>query len=226
MARRPPHVSASLLNADFSRLGEEVARAATGGVDSIHLDVMDGHFVGNISFGAPVVAAVRSHASLPFHAHLMIDEPLRYVADFATAGSDLIVFHVEASDDPDAVIEAIRATGRKPGLALNPETPADAVHRYLDRIDLLLVMTVHPGFGGQAFLADVLPKLSALADEVDRRGLELPIAVDGGVNAHTIAPAYAAGGEVMVVGSALYAHDGDLGPAVTAFRAEATGRPA
>jgi ribulose-phosphate 3-epimerase len=223
MGRRPPHVSASLLNADFARLGDEVTRAAAGGVDSIHLDVMDGHFVANISFGAPVVAAVRPHTDLPFHAHLMIDQPLRYAGDFARAGSDVIVFHVEAGDDPDAVIDAIRAAGKQPGLALNPETAAEAAHRYLDRIDLLLVMTVHPGFGGQAFLVDVLPKLAALAAEIERRGLDLPIAIDGGVNLDTIGAARQAGGDILVVGSALYGNDGDLGPAVARFRAAADG---
>ena len=218
MNRRPPHISASILNADFARLGDEVTRATAGGVDSIHLDVMDGHFVGNISFGSPVVAALRPHSDIPFHAHLMIDEPLRYAADFARAGSDLIAFHIESADEPGAVISAIHAAGRQAGLALNPETPAESVHPFLDRIDLLLVMTVHPGFGGQEFLADVLPKLEALADEAAARGLDLPIAVDGGVNAATIGSAYGAGGEILVVGSALYEHDGDLAPAVAAFR--------
>jgi ribulose-phosphate 3-epimerase len=221
MTRRPPHLSASVLNADFARLGEEVARAAAGGVDSIHLDVMDGHFVGNISFGAPVVAALRSHTAIPFHAHLMIEDPLRYAADFVAAGSDFIVFHVEATDDPDAVIEAIHRGGRQAGLALNPETPAEAVHPHLERIDLLLVMTVHPGFGRQPFLTDVLPKLESLAAEARRRGLDLPIAVDGGVNLDTIGAAHRAGGDVMVVGSALYEERGDLAPVVERFRAAA-----
>ena len=221
MTRRAPHLSASVLNADFARLGEEVARAAAGGVDSIHLDVMDGHFVGNISFGAPVVAALRPHTTIPFHAHLMIEDPLRYVADFVGAGSDLIVFHVEASDDPDAMIEAIHRAGRQAGLALNPETPAEAVHPYLERIDLLLVMTVHPGFGRQPFLTDVLPKLSSLAAEATGRGLDLPIAVDGGVNLETIGAAHRAGGDVLVVGSALYEERGDLAPVVERFRAAA-----
>jgi len=218
MSRRPPHISASILNADFARLGNEVTRATTGGVDSIHLDVMDGHFVGNISFGAPVVAALRPYSDLPFHAHLMIDEPLRYAADFARAGSDVIAFHVEAAEEPGAVIAAVHAAGRRAGLALNPETPAESVHPFLDQIDLLLVMTVHPGFGGQGFLAEVLPKLEALAGEAAARGLDLPIAVDGGVNASTIGSAYGAGGEILVVGSALYEHDGELAPAVAAFR--------
>jgi ribulose-phosphate 3-epimerase len=221
MTRRPAHLSASVLNADFARLGEEVARAAAGGVDSIHLDVMDGHFVPNISFGAPVVAALRPHTAIPFHAHLMIEDPLRYAADFVSAGSDLIVFHVEATDDPDAVIEAIHRAGRQAGLALNPETPAEAVHPHLERLDLLLVMTVHPGFGRQPFLTDVLPKLESLAAEATGRGLDLPIAVDGGVNLETIGAAHRAGGDVLVVGSALYEERGDLALVVERFRAAA-----
>jgi ribulose-phosphate 3-epimerase len=215
---RPPQISASVLNADFSRLGDEVQRAVAGGVDSIHLDVMDGHFVANITMGPVVVEAVRSHAALPYHSHLMISEPLRYARAFAEAGSDLIAFHVEADDDPDAVIEEIHRTGRGAGLALNPETPAEAVLPYLERIDLLLVMTVNPGWGGQAFIVDVLPKLSSLREEADRRGLDLPIAVDGGVNLETIGQAYAAGGDVLVTGSALYANPGDLEPVVQALR--------
>jgi ribulose-phosphate 3-epimerase len=221
MTRRPAHLSASVLNADFARLGEEVARAAAGGVDSIHLDVMDGHFVPNISFGAPVVAALRPHTAIPFHAHLMMEDPLRYAADFVSAGSDLIVFHVEATDDPDAVIEAIHRAGRQAGLALNPETPAEAVHPHLERLDLLLVMTVHPGFGRQPFLTDVLPKLESLAAEATGRGLDLPIAVDGGVNLETIGAAHRAGGDVLVVGSALYEERGDLALVVERFRAAA-----
>jgi ribulose-phosphate 3-epimerase len=220
---RPPHISASVLNADFSRLGEEVARADAGGVDSIHLDVMDGHFVGNISMGPVVVEAVRGHSRLPFHSHLMISQPLRYVDAFVEAGSDVIAFHVEADDEPATVIAAIRATGRGAGLALNPETPADHVLPYLDRIDLLLVMTVNPGWGGQAFMADVLPKLRDLRDEAERRGLDLPIAVDGGVNLDTIGAAHAAGGDVLVTGSALYATKGDLQPVVAALRRAASG---
>jgi ribulose-phosphate 3-epimerase len=177
--------------------------------------------VANISFGAPVVAALRPQTAIPFHAHLMIEDPLRYAADFVSAGSDLIVFHVEATDDPDAVIEAIHRAGRQAGLALNPETPAEAVHPHLERIDLLLVMTVHPGFGRQPFLTDVLPKLESLAAEARRRGLDLPIAVDGGVNLDTIGVAHRAGGDVMVVGSALYGERGDLAPVVERFRAAA-----
>lgn len=220
--KRRAEISASILNADFAALGEEVRRAASGGVDSIHLDVMDGHFVDNITLGPVVVEALRPHTALPFHSHLMISRPLRFVEEFAHAGSDLIVVHVEADDPTPAVIEAIHTTGRAAGLALNPETDAAAVLPYLDQIDLLLVMTVHPGFGGQAFIAEVLPKLAALRAEIDARGLELPIGIDGGVNLDTIGPAFAAGGDVMVVGSALYRDPGDLEPVVDALRAAAT----
>lgn len=219
---RPPQISASILNADFARLGDEVQRAAQGGVDSIHLDVMDGHFVGNITMGPVVVEAVRPRTDLPFHSHLMISEPLRYADAFAAAGSDVIVFHVEADDDVDAVIDRIEANGRRAGLAINPETPGEAAHRYLERLALLLVMTVNPGWGGQPFIDEVLPKMAGLRDEISRRGLELPIGVDGGVNLDTIGRSHAHGGEVLVVGSALYRHDGDLRPAVEALRAGAS----
>jgi ribulose-phosphate 3-epimerase len=219
--RGPAHISASVLNADFARLGDEIGRASSAGVDSIHLDVMDGHFVANVSFGAPVVAALRPHTDLPFHTHLMVDNPLDQVGAFVAAGSNLVAFHVEAPGDPVAVIDAIHGAGVKAGLAVNPETPAEAVHPYLDRIDLLLVMTVHPGRGGQAFLTDVLPKLGTLGDEIRRQGLDVPIAVDGGVNLETIGAARHAGGDVLVVGSGLYATSGDLSPVVSRLRAAA-----
>jgi ribulose-phosphate 3-epimerase len=219
---RRPHISASILNADFARLGEEVRRADAGGVDSIHLDVMDGHFVDNLTMGPLVVEAVRPATALPFHSHLMISNPLAYADRFAAAGSDLIIVHVEADDDPDAVIEAIERAGKRPGIALNPDTAGDAVLPYLDRVDLVLVMTVHPGWGGQSFIADVLPKMRGLRDEIDRRSLPVQIGVDGGVNLDTIGDAYADGGEVLVTGSALYGADGDLAPTVAALRAAAT----
>ena len=222
--RRAPQLSASILNADFSVLGAEVERAAAGGVDSIHLDVMDGHFVDNLTFGPVVVDAVRPHAALPFHSHLMISRPLAYAERFAQAGSDLIVFHVEADDEPRAVIAEIERAGKRAGIALNPETPADVVLPWLDAVDLLLVMTVHPGWGGQAFLHEVAPKLRALREEVDRRGSELEIGVDGGVNLETIGIAHQSGGDVLVVGSALYSTAGDLAPTVAALRDAARGR--
>lgn len=215
---RSAHLSASILNADFARLGEEVERATAAGVDSIHLDVMDGHFVDNLTMGPVVAEAIRSHSALPFHSHLMIGRPLAYADRFAQAGSDVIVFHVEAEDDPRAVIAEIERAGKRPGIALNPETPADAVLPWLERVDLLLVMTVHPGWGGQAFLDDVVPKLRSLRDEIDRRALDVEVGVDGGVNLDTIGIAHASGGDVLVVGSALYSTAGDLAPTVAALR--------
>ena len=216
-----PHISASILNADFARLGAEVERATAAGVDSIHLDVMDGHFVDNVTFGPVAVEAVRPHSALPFHSHLMISRPLAYVERFAQAGSDLIVFHVEADDEPRAVIAEIERAGKRPGIALNPETPAEAVVPWLDQVDLLLVMTVHPGWGGQTFMHEVVPKLRMLREVVDRRHLELQIGIDGGVNLDTIGVSHESGGDVLVVGSALYSTAGDLAPTVADLRAAA-----
>lgn len=221
MSSRVAQISASLLNADYARLGDEVRRAVDAGVDSIHLDVMDGHFVETMTIGPAVVEAVRPLASVPYHAHLMVSQPLRHARAFADAGSDLIVAHVEAEDDPAEVIAAIHGYGRAAGLALNPETPAEAVLPYLDSIDLLLVMTVHPGRGGQTFLSEVLSKVAELRDEIEHRGLSVPIGVDGGVNLDTIGPAHTAGAEVLVAGSAIYGADGDLAPNVQALRAAA-----
>lgn len=219
-----PHISASILNADFSRLGDEVARAAAGGVHSIHLDVMDGHFVDNLTIGPVVVGSVRDRTGLPFHSHLMISNPLAHAERFADAGSDLIVFHVEADDEPDEVISAIERAGKRAGIALNPETPAEEVIRYVDRVDLLLVMTVHPGWGGQDFISEVLDKVARLRAEIDGRGIGLPIGVDGGIRPGTIDRAWRAGASVLVAGSALYGTSGDLGPTVSALR-EAALRP-
>lgn len=222
MSGRPPQISASILNADHARLGEEVRRAVEGGVDSVHFDVMDGHFVEMITMGPLAVEAVRSIAPVPYHAHLMVSQPLRQARAFAEAGSDLIVAHVEADDDPAAVVAAIHGFGRSAGLALNPETPAEAVLPYLESIDLLLVMSVHPGRGGQAFLPEVLSKMAQLRDEIARRGLSLPIGVDGGVNLDTIGAAHAAGGEVLVTGLVLFREPGDLAPTVRALRRAAS----
>jgi ribulose-phosphate 3-epimerase len=225
MSSRAAQISASLLNADYARLGNEVRRAVDAGVDSIHLDVMDGHFVESLTIGPVVVQAVRPSASVPYHTHLMVSQPLRQARAFADAGSDLIVAHVEAEDDPAAVIAAIHGYGRAAGLALNPETPAEAVLPYLETIDLLLVMTVHPGRGGQAFLPEVLPKMARLRDEIERRGLAVPIGVDGGLNLDTIGAAHAAGGEVLVTGWALYGQQGDLASTVQGLRRAALGTP-
>ena len=220
--RATPHLSASILNADFSRLGDEVERATTGGVDSIHLDVMDGHFVDNLTFGPVVVEAVRPHSALPFHSHLMISRPLAYAERFAQAGSDLIVFHVEADDDPRAVIAEIERAGKRPGIALNPETPGRGGPA-VARPGGPAAGHDRPSRMGRTGVPRTrsCPKLRALRDEVDRRELALQIGVDGGVNLETIGVADAGGGDVLVVGSALYSTAGDLAPTVAALRAAA-----
>ena len=173
----------------------------------MHLDVMDGHFVPNITFGAPVIKWVRRYSKKPFDVHLMISEPLRYIDDFADAGADIITFHVECDSDIDATIDKIRERGILPGLVIKPNTPASAVFPYLDKLALVLVMTVEPGFGGQSFMADMLPKVKEIKAEAARRGVDLLIEADGGIGAATIAQAAEAGVDVCVAGTAVFKAD-------------------
>lgn len=170
----------------------------------MHLDVMDGHFVPNITFGAPVIKAVRGFSDKPFDVHLMISEPLKYIDDFSDAGADIITFHIESSSDPEQTIEKIRSRGVKPGLVIKPNTPAKAVFPYLDKIDLVLVMTVEPGFGGQSFMENMLPKVKEIKDECRRLGIDMPVEVDGGIGEGTIAKAAAAGVDICVAGTAVF----------------------
>lgn len=194
----------SLLAADFTRLGEEVRAVAAAGADRLHLDVMDGHFVPNLSFGMPVIAAVRGITPLPLDVHLMIEQPERHLEAFAQAGADMLTVHVEAVRDAVAALRQIRALGRRAGLALNPSTPSEAITgEALTEADELLVMTVQPGFGGQEFRADVLPKLRNIRARV---GGGMPLVVDGGVDAHTAPLCVAAGARVLVAGSAIFRH--------------------
>ncbi len=151
------------------------------GADWMHLDVMDGHFVPNLTFGAPIIKWVRPFSDKPFDVHLMISDPLRYIDDFADAGADIITFHIESDSDIDKTIDKIKSRGIKAGLVLKPKTPAEAVFPYLDRLDLVLVMTVEPGFGGQSFMADMMPKVEAIKAEINRRGLNVLIEADGGI---------------------------------------------
>jgi len=197
-------LSASILSADLSRLGEEVARAREGGVDSIHVDVMDGHFVPNLSFGLPVVRALRRATDLPVEAHLMIDAPERYAERFAEAGSDVIYFHVEASKRPFSLCGSLRSSGVEVGLAINPGTPLTSLEEVLGEVDVVLVMTVEPGFGGQRFLEGTLGKISRLREVLRERGLDIPIAVDGGINCGTVERVVEAGASVIVAGSAIF----------------------
>ncbi len=207
----------SALSCDFSRMGEQCAAMEAAGADLLHLDVMDGHFVPNLTFGAPVVKSLRPRVTMPFDVHLMISEPLRYAGDFIAAGADYVTFHIEASSPAGETIAAIRAGGARPGLVLKPGTPAQAAFPYLADIDMLLVMTVEPGFGGQRFMAGMLPKIAALRDEIARRGLDVPIEVDGGVDRDTAPLVVQAGATVLVAGSALFGQE-DFGKAVRELR--------
>ena len=198
-------ISPSILASDFSRLGEEAARCQAGGADLLHIDVMDGHFVPNITLGAPIVKALRPRVSLPFDVHLMISDPLRYADDFADAGADMITFHLESDSDPAACVGRILSRGVKAGIALKPATPAEAVFPYLDSLSMVLVMTVEPGFGGQSFMTDMLPKIRAVRAACERIGRpDMLVQVDGGITEKTLPLAASAGADVFVAGSFVF----------------------
>ena len=197
-------IAPSILSADFARLGDEVMAVEAAGADWIHVDVMDGRYVPNITIGPLVVKAVRSVTSLPVDAHLMIMEPERYVAEFVQAGADLVAVHAEASVHLNRTIQLIRGLGARAGVALTPSTPLSALDWVLDDLDLVVIMSVNPGFGGQQFIPNSLDKVRALKQRITERGLATQIQVDGGVNEKTIRDVSAAGTDVFVAGSAVF----------------------
>ena len=200
-------VAPSILSADFGQLANEIKKVQLAGADWIHVDVMDGHFVPNITIGAPVVKALRPTTHLPLDVHLMIEKPERYIQDFARAGANFITIHVEATIDPGPVLQQIRALGVQPGITLRPKTPVERIFPFLPMVDLILVMTVEPGFGGQSFMKDQIAKIAAIRAELNRIGHSALIEVDGGINAQTAAECRDA--DVLVAGSFVFNGDAE-----------------
>ena len=209
--QQPTRIAPSILSADFSRLGEEVRRITEAGADYVHVDVMDGHFVPNITFGPQVMKAVRGASDLPFDVHLMISPADPYIEAFVDAGADILTVHPEAGPHVHRTLQLIKSFGRRAGISLNPGTPVSAVENLLDLADLVLVMTVNPGFGGQKFIEGQLRKIETLRRLIDQTGRTIDLEVDGGVNAETAPRAIAAGADVLVAGTAVFGGDG--GPA-------------
>jgi ribulose-phosphate 3-epimerase len=202
--QRQVRIAPSILSADFARLGEEVRAMSAAGADYMHIDVMDGHFVPNITIGPGVVKALRPHSDRPFDVHLMISPVDPFVRDFADAGADIITVHPEAGPHLHRTIQLIKSLGKKAGVSLNPATPAEALDHVLDDIDLVLVMSVNPGFGGQSFIRSQLDKISALRKRIDAAGRPIDLEVDGGINVETARDAVAAGADVLVAGTASF----------------------
>ena len=221
MPRRTLKIAPSILSADFACLGDQVAKAEVGGADLVHVDIMDGHFVPNITIGPMVVQAVRRSTNLPLHVHLMVRKPQAFIDDFCAAGADLVTVHVEAATHLHRLVEYIRCRGKQVGVSLNPATPICALEEILSYVDAVLVMTVNPGFGGQAFIPTMLDKIRRLRREVVARGLSCDIEVDGGININTAAPVVAAGANVLVAGAAIFAAQEGISAAIHALRSAA-----
>ena len=197
-------ISPSILSCDYSKMGEEFKRMEECGADWLHIDVMDGHFVPNITLGAPIVKCMRKCSSLVFDVHLMISDPKKYIPDFVKAGADIITFHIESDSPTEETIDLIRSLGCKAALSVKPKTPVEVVFPFLEKLSMVLVMTVEPGFGGQSFMADMLDKGKVLRAECERRGLDTDIQVDGGINEQNAGLAVLNGANVLVAGSAVF----------------------
>lgn len=210
-------VSASILSADLCNLERDIKRAEKAGCDYIHFDVMDGVFVNNISYGIPVLKSVSKVTEIVLDVHLMIVDPIKYIKQFAESGADIITFHYEAGSDCVEVIDLIHSFGKKAGVSVKPNTPVSVLYPFLDKIDMILVMTVEPGFGGQGFISDTLDKIAELKQELDKRGLSIPIQVDGGINDKTSSDVKKNGASILVAGSYLFGAD-DMEKAVELLR--------
>jgi ribulose-phosphate 3-epimerase len=204
LSNRKIIVSPSILAADYGKLAEEITKVVNAGAEYVHIDVMDGHFVPNISIGVPVVQSIRKVTSAVFDCHLMISNPIDYIDAFVKAGADLISFHVESNSDIKETIKKITSAGKKAALVVKPATPIDVVFPYLKDISMVLIMTVEPGFGGQGFMSEMLPKITALKEEIERQGLNVDIQVDGGVDEKTSDLCKKAGANVLVAGSYIF----------------------
>ena len=204
-------ISPSILSADFSNLEKDIKKLETAGADMIHVDVMDGHFVPNITIGPPVIKALRNKTSLPFDVHLMISPVHKYIKDFANAGADIITIHPEATPNLQESIDEIKSFKKKVGISLNPDTKIDIVEDYLDKVDLILIMSVYPGFGGQKFISDVLEKIKSLKNLKDKKKLNFDIEVDGGINFSNFKSVINAGANVLVSGTTIFKeNNGDI----------------